>query len=138
MEITVQSLLGAGAKCMEPEMEGLIKVLQHSLGLNEFGEGRQYRNHFVAGGRDIAVCQKAVALGHMQEHPASVITGGSAWFSVTPAGINYVALNSPKRTPAPILTRSQKRYRRFLDYGDMFESFIDFCRWDAEPERSWN
>lgn len=26
------------------------------------------------------------------------------------------------------LTRSQKRYRRYLDIGDCFESFIDFCR----------
>lgn len=84
------------------------------------------------------MCQRAVLLGYMLEHPAGVLTGGSAWFSVTQAGIEYVALNSPKRPPASKLTRSQKRYRRFLDYGDMFESFIDFCRWDAEPERSWN
>lgn len=36
------------------------------------------------------------------------------------------------------LTRSQERYKRYLTYGDGFESFIDFCRWDAEPEHSWN
>jgi len=36
------------------------------------------------------------------------------------------------------LTKSQKRYRRFLEHGDCFDSFIDFCRWDAEPARSWN
>jgi len=36
------------------------------------------------------------------------------------------------------MTRSQKRYRRFLEFGDRFDSFLDFCRWDAEPERSWN
>lgn len=30
------------------------------------------------------------------------------------------------------LTRSQRRYKRFLEYGDGFESFLDFCRWDAE------
>ncbi|MET3119751.1 hypothetical protein AAKU64_003997 [Undibacterium sp. GrIS 1.8] len=36
------------------------------------------------------------------------------------------------------ITASQQRYRRFLEYGDGFDSFVGFCRWDAEPERSWN
>jgi len=35
-------------------------------------------------------------------------------------------------------TKSQQRYQRYLEYGDGFHSFIDFCRWDSEPERSWN
>jgi hypothetical protein len=36
------------------------------------------------------------------------------------------------------ITRSQKRYKRYLEYGDGFERFIDFCRWDQDQERSWN
>lgn len=36
------------------------------------------------------------------------------------------------------MTRSQARYKRFLEYGDGFDSFVQFCRWDASPERSWN
>lgn len=36
------------------------------------------------------------------------------------------------------LTRSQIRYRRYLDYGDGFESFIQYCEWDDAPERSWH
>lgn len=35
-------------------------------------------------------------------------------------------------------TRSQARYQRFLEYGDSFSSFIEFLRWDAAKERSWN
>ncbi len=35
-------------------------------------------------------------------------------------------------------SRSQQRYKRFLEYGDSFEGFLDYCRWDSEPERSWN
>lgn len=35
-------------------------------------------------------------------------------------------------------TKSQQRYQRFLEYGDCFDSFISFCRWDALPEREWN
>lgn len=30
------------------------------------------------------------------------------------------------------------RYQRFLEYGDSFDDFISFCKWDADPERSWN
>ena len=35
-------------------------------------------------------------------------------------------------------TRSQERDKRYLEYGDGFDSFIDFCVWDASPEREWN
>lgn len=119
-------------------MTQVIDVLQHSLGLNEFGEGKQYRNHFVAGGQNLLLCRSAVASGFMKEHPATELSGGSPWFSVTPAGIEHVAANSPKRPPERKLTRSQQRYRRYREYGDMFNSFLEFCRWDGEPERSWN
>ena len=40
--------------------------------------------------------------------------------------------------PVRKMTRSQKRYRRWLEYGDGFDSFRDFLRWDASPEREWN
>ena len=35
-------------------------------------------------------------------------------------------------------TKGSQRYQRFHEYGDCFDSFIDFCRWDAHPDRSWN
>lgn len=35
-------------------------------------------------------------------------------------------------------SKGAARYLRWLEYGDSFDSFIQFCRWDAEPERSWN
>lgn len=35
-------------------------------------------------------------------------------------------------------TKSQARYQRYLEYGDRFENFIDFCHWDASKNRSWN
>ena len=35
-------------------------------------------------------------------------------------------------------TQAQARYQRYLEYGDGFDTFLDFCRWDAQPERSWN
>ena len=38
-------------------------------------------------------------------------------------------VGEPNKQPKK-LTRGKKRYRRFLEYGDSFDSFIDFCRWD--------
>ena len=32
------------------------------------------------------------------------------------------------------MTRSQARYLRYIEYGDCFDSFLDFCRWDASPD----
>lgn len=36
------------------------------------------------------------------------------------------------------MTRSQARYQRYLEYGDCFDGFLEYLRWDADPERSWN
>ncbi len=86
-----------------------LHTLQHALGLDEFGQGRQYRNHYVG---DPETCRPLVELGYMREHPASELTGGDPLFTVTPAGKEAVRVESPE---PPVLTRSQKRYRQFLD-----------------------
>lgn len=49
-------------------------------------------------------------------------------------GIEYLDEMGKVRKPS----RYQARYQRFLEYGDGFDSFLDFCYWDAAPERSWN
>jgi hypothetical protein len=36
------------------------------------------------------------------------------------------------------MTKSQQRYKRWLEYGDGFDSFREFLGWDADPEHSWN
>ena len=38
----------------------------------------------------------------------------------------------------PKISKSKQRYQRYLEYGDMFDSFLDYCYWDADQERSWN
>lgn len=45
-----------------------LQILQHALGVDEFGRGKQYRNHFCAGGADEVICRELVALGYMREH----------------------------------------------------------------------
>jgi hypothetical protein len=78
-----------------------------------------------------------------------VIVNGEAGIIAEDRG-NYIGVNFDKDKPGIILnchptwkveymdmgkirkpTRSQQRYRRYMEYGDSFDSFIDFCRWDA-------
>jgi hypothetical protein len=94
----------------------MLHILQHSLGVDKFGQGRQYRNHFCTGpgSKDYDDCKSLVAAGLMAEHPGSELTGGDNLFTVTPAGIDYVALHSPPVPPEQKLTRSQRRYRQYL------------------------
>jgi hypothetical protein len=56
-------------------------------------------------------------------------------FFATDAGIKWVQENSPK---PPKRTKAQERYRRWHESCDSFDSFLDFCYWDAMPEREWN
>lgn len=108
-----------------------LHVLQHSLGVDQYGQGRQYRNHFCAGGKDVEICRELVALGYMVERPASDLTGGSPLFFVSDAG--KVAMSAESPAP-PVLTRSQKRYREFLR-ADTGRKFIEWLKDQAEYRR---
>ncbi len=55
----------------------LLHILQHSLGLDRYGRGRPYRNHYVPGGDDVPLCWSLAELGMMQEHPESALTDGA-------------------------------------------------------------
>lgn len=48
-------------------------------------------------------------------------------------GVKYGGIGTIRKP-----SKSRARYLRYLEYGEMFDSFIQFCRWDADPERSWN
>lgn len=92
-------------------MDSELHILQHALGVGTYGDKRSHRNHFVTGegSLDYPVCKTLVDKGLMQIRPMSkALTGGDDCFVVTPKGVDYVALNSPKRPPEPKLTRSQK------------------------------
>ncbi|MGL4638569.1 MAG: hypothetical protein ACRCVX_02405 [Shewanella sp.] len=47
--------------------------------------------------------------------------------------VEYGEMGSIRKT-----TKAQQRYQRYLEYADCFNSFIEFCRWDSQPEREWN
>jgi hypothetical protein len=113
-----------------------LSILQHTLGLDEYGRGSRYRNHFVTGERtdDYPICMELVEAGLMTRRVPPVPCGeGSCVFAVTKDGDAYIAANSPK---PPVLTASQQRYRRYISHRDVEDiSFIDFCRRDAHAER---
>ncbi len=104
-----------------------LTILQHALGVDRYGRGEQYRNHFVTGkgSKDFDGCMALVDAGLMTRTPGNAITGGDDLFRVTPAGVDFVALQSPTPPPAPKLTRSQKRYRAWLD-ADCGYSFAEW------------
>jgi hypothetical protein len=103
-----------------------LEILQHSLGVDEYGRGEMYRNHFCAGGSDENICRELIALGYMQQHRTTEML---PYFncSVTDAGKQAVRLESPK---PPKLSRGKERYRRWLNFSDAYPdvSFIEFCK----------
>lgn len=103
----------------------LLHVLQHSLGVDKYGQGNQYRNHYVTSPecKDGKLCQELVGHGFMKDHGPQSLASGMHCYSVTPNGIDAVAFKSPN---PPKLTRSKKRYAEFLrsDCGLTFAEWI--------------
>ncbi len=105
---------------MTPEQ---LQILQHALGVDEFGQGKQYRNHFCAGGADESTCRELVSLGYMETFERSYLPSYNC--TVTQAGKDAMAAESPK---PPKLTRGQIRYREFIsaDCGLRFGEWLKY------------
>ncbi|KQY71326.1 hypothetical protein ASD52_06480 [Ensifer sp. Root142] len=106
-----------------------LHILQHSLGLDEYGRGTFYRNHFVTGGgsKDHADCMALVKAGFMTVRSGNALSGGDDVFRVTDTGKAAITEHSPK---PPKLTRSQQAYQDWLSYdGSM--SFIEYAKWKS-------
>lgn len=122
---------------MKPEVED-YSILHHTLGITDPDVSEPYRNHFVAGEghNDMPAIERLVSAGLMQMVASpSFAAQGDLLFIVTEKGIKLAIETRPKPEKLP---RSKARYRRYLEFGDSFNSFIEFCRWDADPEHSWN
>lgn len=86
-----------------------LHILQHALGLDDYGRGRSYRNHYVAG-EDCdswPLLMAHVEAGRMVRHASRVLFGGPGQycFAVTDEGREYVRTNSPA---PPKSSRSQR------------------------------
>jgi hypothetical protein len=92
-----------------------LQILQHALRVDQFGRGEQHRSHFVTGpgSDDHPTCMALTERGLMRRWDGATLEfGGDDFFRVTNAGGAFVAEHSP---PPPKLTRSQRRYQRYLD-----------------------
>lgn len=103
-----------------------LHLLRHSLGLDDTGRGKQYRNYFVTGpgGADFAKLKELEARGMVTDHGPRELTGGMHTFCVTPAGVLIAA------TPDPLTRekRGRRVYRYWLSISDLFpdSTFRDF------------
>ena len=102
--------------------EDQLSILQHALGLDKYGQGQMYRNHFCAGGKDEDVCRELVAMGLMRVFAPNASPLPYYNCAITVEGIEAMRRESPK---PPKLTRAQKRYREWLRVSDL----IGFGDW---------
>ncbi len=100
-----------------------LEVLQHALGVDQFGRGEMYRNHFCAGGSDEDTCRELVALGYMETFTRSYLPYYNC--TVTESGKAAMLAASPK---PPKLTRSQQRYLRYLNRADTHATFGEWLK----------
>lgn len=117
-------------------MSEILHILQHALGVDQYGRGQQYRRHFVTGegSLDHPSCMSAVDQGLMTRHAGNAATGDMDLFLVTDAGRAFVRDHSPA---APKLSRSKRRYMRWLEISDVCPdlTFGDFMRREKEFAR---
>lgn len=101
-----------------------LHVLQHSLGVDEYGRGNRYRNRYLTDtdSSDGKIIKSLIALDFMASHGPQTLAGGMHYYYVTPLGERAMTEQSPK---PPQLTRSQRRYRAYLEL-EFNHSFIDF------------
>lgn len=119
-------------------MGNKLHILQHSLGVGDYGDKPSHRSHFVAGpgSDDYDNCMALVVDGFMTRRAGTAISGGDDIFSVTAAGRDHVALNSLARPPEPKLTRSQKNYQAYR-HSECCESFAEWMGFKKQTHWSY-
>ncbi|MBY2911394.1 hypothetical protein [Rhizobium leguminosarum] len=107
-----------------------LHILQHSLGIDQYGRGRMYRDHFVTdeGSNDHADCMALTSLGYMTRRANVSMYGGSDLFRVTDAGKVAAVEASPA---PPTISASKQRYLDYLD-ADSSLSFGDWLKWKSK------
>ncbi|ESZ63495.1 hypothetical protein NL532_32000 [Mesorhizobium sp. C120A] len=110
-----------------------LHILQHALGLDQYGRGEMYRDHFVTGegSVDHPACVELTALGFMTRRADVQMFGGADLFRVTDSGRQAAIANSPA---PPKLSASKQRYADFLEC-DCDIPFGDWLKWKERQRR---
>lgn len=116
------------------EMERMIGILRHSLGLDIRGHGRVYRNHYCLPvsfeSSDLACMRQMVADGLMEEG-SKLNEGRDQYFHATDDG-KAAAVKDVK----PLrITPGQQRYRDFLRFDGSL-TFIEFVKWKQRTAKA--
>lgn len=109
---------------MSPEQ---LHILQHSLGVDKYGQGRPYRDHYCVGldnAGTLADLRYLVSQGWMREG-RTINEGRDQYFHVTQLGLSAMKGHSPK---PPKVSRGRQRYLEFLN-ADSGMSFGEFLKW---------
>ena len=103
-----------------------LHILQHARGLDQYGQGTWYRNHYCPGVGDQSEkdCEALAAAGLMKNHGNRALSAGPV-FTVTPAGDDYIRKNSP---PAPKVSRGRRRYREWIEIADAVGPFGEWLK----------
>lgn len=111
-----------------------LHILQHSLGVDGHGLGRQFRNHFCTGPgtTDYPDCMALTELGLMERHPPTGLTGGDDLFVVTEEGKRAMSAQSPA---PPKKSRSAQRFERYRKCADCFTSFRAFLEYEKRQRQ---
>lgn len=114
--------------------EKQLHILQHSLGLDKYGRGTCYRNHFVTGegSNDHPDCMALVEAGYMGVRKNHPLAGGDDGFWVTELGKIAAREHSPS---PPKLTKGQQRYQDYLRY-DSSMTFIEYIKYRDAKDKS--
>jgi hypothetical protein len=106
---------------------GQLHALLHTLGLEDPERREHYRNHYATGDPPEPDILALVGLGLMRQvrRPA-FLPEGDRVYAATPEGLAAALAQRPK---PPKRTRSQRRYREFVDWHEAFGgTFREFLR----------
>ncbi len=103
-----------------------LHILRHSLGLDQNGHGREYRNYYCTG-PDCDGYKELVTLAEIGLVELGRIDGNNHFYFLTEAG----KTEARKGVVYPKLTRSQKRYQDFRDAdgGMKFKEWLKAWEW---------
>lgn len=107
-----------------------LHIIQHSLGLDQYGRGKEYRNHFVTGpgSKDFSDCEALVEAACMTVRRDNGLSGGPGnhCYTVTDWGRLKMQEQSPE---PPRLSRAKARWSEYQQDADCFNGFHHWLKY---------
>lgn len=114
-----------------------LGILQHTTGIDRYGDRRDKRNFFGIrpGDGDYDICVKLTKSGHMKNNGSRPeIFGTEVFFSATRLGIDTARSEAEEMPAFKKKTRSQENYAEFASFDPGY-SFAEWLGVDPEEAR---